>query len=399
LTETKQGFWSTLWYGAPKDNGKNPQLFSNDNANAIVIPSRSAVGLSTEAALSMEAVVACVRVIVTTGSSLTFNCYREGKLIDTPAIAWQPDPDRSRTDFLGRTLVNLSTLGEAFWMVEKSASGVLKGIRNLDPNGVRVHFSNDGTEKYYDVPGVDGKTRTYNDGEVVHLRLFELPGHVNGLGPIQLARAGVMSAKNLRDSTLDVITKVPDVILSTDQLLDAESAEQHQLAYRRQMETGQGPFVAGQGVNVSKLNFSPADLQFLENAKYNDAKISTLFGVPPAIINVPEAESSYTYTGEDSLDRRLYKYCLKQYLDVIAAAFSAVLPRGTVAEFDLDPLINGDPRERAEVDEIRIRSGVVTVDELRKRDGLPPLPKPKPAPAPVAVEPPTDPEPDVIPTA
>lgn len=358
------------------------------------MPARSAANLSTEAALSMEAIVACVRVITVRGSSLTLDVYREGQKIDTPSRAWQPDPDRSRTDFWHRTLMNLATTGNAYWKVDKSASGVINGIRNLAPSSVFVHFSDDGQTKYYDVLGADGNTRTYRDGEVEHLRLFQLEGYVLGLGPLQLARVGVQNAKNLRDSTLDVITKVPDVVLSTEQFLDSESATQHQLAYRRQMETGQGPFVAGQGVNVSKLNFSPADLQFLENQRYNDSKIATLFGVPPFFINVDEGSSSYTYTSLPEIDKVLYRYCLAQYLNVMAAAFSRILPRGQVAEFNLDDLLNGDEKTRAEVDEIRLRSGVTTVDEIRERDGLPPLPKPDPAPAPPAVEPPADPEQD-----
>lgn len=335
--------------------------------------------------MSLETVYASIRIISTVGSSLEIDVYRDGKKLPTPTIAKQPDFNRSRTDFLARTLVNLAAGGNAFWRIYRNNRGEAQNIECLDPNAVSVRFSVDNKKKFYDYTAADGNTYELGEKDVEHLRLNQLPGHVLGLGPLQLCRVGVMGALALRNHTTTFTKEMPNGILKSDQTLDAESAAAYQEAVYSQLDNG-GILVLGNGLQFQTVQFSPQDLQFLENRKFNDSRISTMFGVPPFYLNVDEGSSSYTYTSLNQINQVFYTTCLAQYLNVMEAAFSLILPRGQEAKFNLDSLLRSDERTRAEVDAINIASGVTTVDEIRERDGKEPLPKPEPVAAPPAVE-------------
>jgi hypothetical protein len=55
-----------------------------------------------------------------------------------------------------------------------------------------------------------------------------------------------------------------------------------------------------------------------------------------------------------------------------------LLPTGTTLEFDADFYTQPAPLERAQTYEILLRSGVVTVDEIREREHFGPLKLPAP---------------------
>jgi hypothetical protein len=57
---------------------------------------------------------------------------------------------------------------------------------------------------------------------------------------------------------------------------------------------------------------------------------------------------------------------------------------GRKVRFDFDDYLRADPKTRAEVDEIRLRTGTTTIDEIRQSEGLPSLPPARPVPPIVA---------------
>lgn len=398
MNNTSQGFWSRLWYGAPKDNGENPQSFSNDMPAAIAPPSRSIADMSITGALSLPTLYRSVQIISTVGSSLEIGVFRDGERIPTPLIALQPDPDRSRTDFLKRTIVNLATTGNAFWHVTRDSKGRAQFIRSLAPSAVSVYYSRDGREKLYDYSGSDGKTVTYTGKEIQHLRLFELDGHLLGLGPIQACRAELQGAKALRDYASNWTQApggVPTGVLSTEQEIDRGLREAYAESWYDMVDDG-GVAVLGKGLKYTPVSYSPEDIQWLESQKWNSQTISNLMGLPANYTLSDEGESSFTYTNNNSINQLFYQNTLQAYLNVMEAAFSLILVKGQTAKFLPDNLLKTDESAKYQNYAVAIQSGWLTPDEVREKEGLSPLPKPAPAPTPVVepdfVDPETDPE-------
>lgn len=336
-----------------------------------------------------------MQIISTVGSSLELAVFRDGERLPTPLIARQPDSNRSRVDFLKRTLINLATTGNAYFYITRDSRGTAQNLVSLAPSAVSVQFETDGT-KFYHVATATGETKRYSTKDIEHLRLLELDGLVYGLGPIQACRAGLGSALNLRDFTNTFTREMPNGILTSTLPLDPEVAAAYQDAVYSQLDNG-GILALGSGLTFQTVQFSPADLQYLETQKFNETRIANLFGVPATFLEADSGASSYQYTNLTAINNTFYRNTLSAYLNVIEAAFSLIIPRGQTARFLTDELLRGDESTRYANYAIGLSSGFLTLDEIREREGLAPLtPAQRDELTPPAVQPPTDPESEAV---
>lgn len=367
----------------------------------ILPPLRSDTDLTLTSSLGLTAIYASLRTITSSCSQLELGAFRNGEEIPTPLILRQPDADRSRSAFVKRAVTSLFCKGNAYFAITRNARGEAINIRVLDPNTVTVQFSDKGV-KSYDIAGADGTTRNYSEKFVQHLRLMEIPGTVLGLGPIEAGRAGLINARDVRDYAGNFFLNggsVPRGVLTTDQELDVETQSSYAESFNGMLENNNSLAVLGKGLKYEGIFLSPQDAQWLEAQNFNVLDISRLTGVPPVFLSAAIEGNSLTYTNLDMVSQILWRSCLQSYLTEIEDALSLILPRGTEVKFALDGLLKTDEYAQAQTDEINIRSGVVTVDEVRARKGLAPLTKKqreelKPTPEPVQA-----PAPDPAPAA
>lgn len=79
-----------------------------------------------------------------------------------------------------------------------------------------------------------------------------------------------------------------------------------------------------------------------------------------------------TYTNVADADLTFARWTLTQYLREIEEAFSALLPRGQQARFNLDAILRPSTKARYEAHQLALAAGFLTVDEVRAIEGLPP---------------------------
>jgi phage portal protein BeeE len=109
-----------------------------------------------------------------------------------------------------------------------------------------------------------------------------------------------------------------------------------------------------------------------------DAAIARSFLVPPSIVNVL-AQSSLTYSTTAEETRRWLALALYPgYLARIEAAFSDFTPRGQVCVFDTSNLLRTDYSARVTTGGAAVAAGLITPEEWRAQEGLPPLPNASP---------------------
>jgi phage portal protein BeeE len=80
------------------------------------------------------------------------------------------------------------------------------------------------------------------------------------------------------------------------------------------------------------------------------------------------------------------KVTLGRYLQSIENGLSRCFPRGSVVSMNTDALLRSETKTRFEIYGMAITSGVMTINEARASENLPPIKEPEPAPAPPAVE-------------
>jgi HK97 family phage portal protein len=132
------------------------------------------------------------------------------------------------------------------------------------------------------------------------------------------------------------------------------------------------------------LTLDPEAAQFLENQKFMARQIALMFGIPSQYLSLSIESSGLAYTNTN-LDRtKLYEDGLQQYITRIEQALSDLLPRGQYAKFNLTSFLRPDNKTRYESYAIAINSGIMTVNEARELEGMPPLAEPTQPEEPVA---------------
>jgi len=200
-------------------------------------------------------------------------------------------------------------------------------------------------------------------------------------------------------------------LLSTDvKLSDAELSAMRarwEERYGGVQKAGTMGFL-GAGFKFTPMGISAADMKMLEVSKVTKNEIGTAFGVPGIFLGDME---SVDYSNALIQERILYSNTICPRADRLADRITLfLLPllglKGLEFRFDYTGIdaLQANKLERAQIDEINLRTGVVTINEIRERDGykdkkkwgdvfwgsamLVPistsdLPEPEPTPAPV----------------
>jgi len=129
----------------------------------------------------------------------------------------------------------------------------------------------------------------------------------------------------------------------------------------------------GAGFKFTPMGISAADMKMLEVSKVTKNEIGTAFGVPGIFLGDME---SVDYSNAQIQERILYSNTVCPKADRLADRITTfLLPllglKGLTFKFDYSGIeaLQANKLERAQIDEINLRTGVVTINEIRERDG------------------------------
>lgn len=374
------------WRGglASTENGANfthNQITTETFADAIARRSASVVGLS--------AVWACINLLAGTIASLPLMVYqteRNGSrrvARDHPLYFVLHDSanwDQTAVDFWEYQVAAIELQGNAFALIERRMNGDIGSLIPLRPDSVKAERVN-GRIRYS--WRENGREVMRSGDEVLHIR-----------GPLGDAMSGVSTLTACR-STLDAAAYAdgasslffangvrPSGVLSIDKAL---TGPQRQEAERLLQEKFIGAMNAGRpmlldnGMTWQQLTMSPEDAQMLESRRFSVEEICRLFGIPPHMVGHTENSTSWG-TGLEQQTLGFVKFSLRRRLKRIEQALEKQLltardrVNGIKIEFNLEGLLRGDSKARADFYQSGLSNGWTTINEVRALENLPPVP-------------------------
>jgi phage portal protein BeeE len=189
------------------------------------------------------------------------------------------------------------------------------------------------------------------------------------------------------------------VLTAPGNLNQAQAEEQRMRFVEARMSAMGAPAVLSGGITLTPFNISPRDMALLELRQFDEARISTLLGVPPLLQGLPEGSTSMTYKNAEGIYDFHWRAFLRPKAATIAEAMSNwALPSTQSIEFNRDDYVKPNWTERTAgyqilfnlVDPVTGKRGI-TVDEIREAERFAVLDDPVPDPA--AVPPPPGPPP------
>lgn len=300
---------------------------------------------------------------------------------EKPALLLDPSPFMDADEVKRMVVSSLFFRGNAFLYLQnlEPATGRPRFATPVNPDEVRVRWSDNKVSRRYfwrDQPMTIGL-------DFLHIPLIRLPGEALGLGPLSAAAAvlaGIIATDDYARALFSD-SSIPSGVLEHPGKLDQPEAEALRASFEAAHNGGRGTAVLSGGIKYTPLSLTPEQAQFLQTRSWGVQEIARLTGIPQHFLNAgtpPGSSSSLTYTNVQAVFRELTTVTLyPTYLRRIERAFSGLLPRGQSVQFDLSDLLKADDGTRYTALKTALDAGILTVDEVRAREDLPPLGAPE----------------------
>lgn len=370
----------------PQQRALTPnQIFGADVWEGIAGTSGEKV--TQESAMTLAAVWSAVRLLSQDVATLPFHAIEKSGTTRRPL---DPQPDWLTTpqvsdanftivDYLSQVTISLLIDGNAFILVLPSVGKPFE-LTVLNPQ--RVEIKRSGGRTTYTVNDENGSAQNVLDAmSILHIPWVRRPGALRGLSPIQVQEETIgralaaqeVSARFFKQGSLyGGFVEVPrDTDLSGEdvQKMLADIGKRHK-GHRKSWLLGA---LTG-GATFKQTMVNPNDSQTLETERWIREQIGSAYGIPPFLMGSLEPGAvSYASTEQQGI---LYKQsAVRPITERIEHAHSRLLGRSNQEmKFNLDGLLRADFKTRTEGYRELWNIGVLSADEIRAKEDLPPIP-------------------------
>ena len=128
------------------------------------------------------------------------------------------------------------------------------------------------------------------------------------------------------------------------------------------------------GMSYKPIGMPPKDAQFIESNNFSNNEIATMFGVPAPMINQLERA---THANIEQLKIDFVTNCLMPWVGKLDQEYfnKLLTPREQTGyfKFNVNSLMRGDSKTRAEFYRIMMSTSVMTINEVRGLEDMDPI--------------------------
>ena len=232
-----------------------------------------------------------------------------------------------------------------------------------------VEFNRNGT--------VFPKAEWFPYTECVHLKGFSTDGFI-GRSPITCAKNMLALSLTIEQFGMRNYTKGRPVgFLTKPEKMTRDQRDLLREEWREMYEGVQNALKVGVlsgGMDWKSMGFTNDDAQFLQTRNFQVLEIARLLHIPPHMLG---DLSQATETNIEQLFLEFITTTLQPWMkrwqeELNLKLFTPKEQFTYEIEFDIDAYLRGDKLNTAKVDEVHLKNGTRTLDELRIRDGLNP---------------------------
>ena len=331
-------------------------------------------------ALTINSVWACVSLISDTISALPVDTFirKDGIAYPyRPRPTWVSRPDAmiNSNSFWQQTMISLLLDGNAFVRIFRDPiTGQILSMMVLNPMKVTVSRRNNGTKRYT-YTGEDGKDLSSDD--MLHITgSILMPGDIRGKSTVDSLKENLglsMSLESFAARFFGQGTQTSGVIeypgaLSAEQAENlSRSFDRAHKGYRKAHKTG----ILSGGATFKPTQVANDQAQMLDSRRLAVEDVARIFRVPSDMIGLNNGGQSY-----NSVEMKMISFVthtLRPWLAKLEDAFSALLPDTAYLAFNTDDLLRGDYATRIEGYAKMLQNGVLSTNEVRRKENMRPI--------------------------
>ncbi|MFG3418737.1 phage portal protein [Micromonospora sp. NPDC048063] len=365
------------WLGLPGGSQRAAQLDPLIAAINSRYPAVAGTVVSPETAARKIAVGASIRLISNVGRSLPMHAYRgEGGATERlPAPPLLRDPDATSYglgDWIAQFLWSVAARGNGMaHVVERSGNALPRTILAVHPDTVYPDVRRSTGELWW----IPARGKEIPAADMLHARMFPVPGAVLGLSPIAQHAATIglgISAERFGADYFDSGGH-PTALLKSAAPLNA--AQARVVKDRFVIASGsREPVLLPDGISYEQIQIKPGESQFLDAQGYSSAECARIFGPGMPEMLGYETGGSMDYSNVVDRDLQLLKYTLDPYLVMVEQLLTRCLPRPQYVKFNRGALLRMNLLDRYRAYEIAARIGLEVPNEQRGYEDKPPVP-------------------------
>lgn len=402
----------SLWWsrrgdkpGAAQERSRWPEVSLEQAISSLMTRSYAEVDLSSaESALQSVAVWSSVDLIASVVSELPLDVYRStGDVpvkLNTPGYMQDPDGSgNGAEDWTYRAVYSWLMRGNVYGDIlsRSNAGGFLQQVELWHPDNVsgslvegRPVFLHNGSN----VP----------DSRIYHRRVNPVPGYVEGLSPIQMHASTIglsLTASKFGLQWFQDGAHPTALLTNSESTIDEGQARGVKDRFLATLRGRREPLVMGKGWDYKAIQLTAEESQFLATQGYSAAECARVFGPGIAEILGYETGGTMTYANIQDRELTLLKYAIGRWLRRMERVWFEFLPRPQYARYNRDALLETNTMQRYLAHASALSAQWKTVNEVRDKEELTPVPwgdEPTSPPAAVPVDDDpaaiTDPEPE-----
>lgn len=329
-------------------------------------------------AMRSGAVVACIRTLCNSVAKAPIDVLRvqsDRRIpIPQPAIVANPSGIVRAKVWRKQVVYSVLTDGNAFGHVARVDSAMRPTqIEILDPESV----TNRKVDNGHPVVTIDGKERQlWPLGDVWHYPGQIIPaGTPFAISPMQCAADAIGTSLSAQSYGREFFTSGghPTGIIYSAEEIDTNESAAIKKAFVR-ATAGREPAVFGKDLKYEQVQSTPNETGSIELLRWEIEEICRHFGVPPAMVYAQMSGQNITYANVTQFDLSYLKHTLDDHFDDFEDAYFELLPRPQIARFNRDAVLRSDPKSRAEIHALRLKTKTRTVNEVRALEDEAPFP-------------------------
>ena len=355
-----------------------------------VITGTSSDRYTAEQVLTIPVANACLAIIVNSIKDLPIELYERidektvKSLTDDYRIRLlndQPNTVSTGVDFKARMIRDIVLHGNAYVEIEKDGNKI-ESLWNLDPRLVAISTLTDPVKPYIIKDIVIRIT-----GSSVPLKIDEVMIAVADSDDLGLSGNGVIAYGDkiieLALNELELSSNImnngssPASILKIEKNLSPDAQQRLRDSWEKLYKgaSNSGKLVIlEEGMSYEKMTYSPSELGISDLMNSTSSSICQLFNVPEQMVSA----SANTYGSVESMSIRFLQYCISPIISTVEAALNRSLllekEKGKLFfKVNTDTVLQSTQQERYAALNTGIEAGILSINEARIKENLPPI--------------------------
>ena len=336
--------------------------------------------VSAESALTFSAVWAAMRLLSESIATLPVGVFRKennGDNVEVDSdlsflVKYQPNSYQNKITFYERIIMDMLSDGNSYVQIVRNGAGRVIELLPLNYGDIETYTL--ANKLYY---SDENSGETHDSDNIMHFKMITGPDGITGLSPIEQCRNAIGWGMDVQEYSSTFFKNGGKLsgILESDRALSEQAIDRLRNSFNKNYGTLSGSnqtAVLEEGLKYKSISVTPDQAQFLASRQFSIQEVARIFGLPPHLLKDLSASS---FNNIEMQSQEFVSYSLMPYISKIELEMSLKLFRRNnigreYIKFNVNGLLRGNVKDRADYYKTAITNGWMTVNEVRAKEDL-----------------------------